>query len=387
MTLYFCSIILQSFQLHHDLTDKNFSRYGFFDSWSSSENNRIPPHLEKNIASLSLQDVKHAVIEDISVSDYHVLYDNDLLFLKPPSYYAKKEFTQHFSTGSVNESISSHQESGNVMDDNKSCLNDQDSGSSNYYSAEEETLGSPVSSGYYPMLVFQHILFCPFLFLHFQLSIYLLDYNNVVDDRNETKECIKEISPSASSIRENSAIAIPQEASDTHLIFSFYNHPVLDTNLLAKYDNLSFGEDAALDTCIMQSNSANNGYKHHRTFLENLEYELCNQIKDDCLEDDGCSFSSLESNEPQVEKKDEERKKDEDDKNYEDKGTEDNILEHTSNHICSGYCKLALKEEKQFILKDRFDRTSRRNVSKRKMDKILSHNDHSTIKGRKELEF
>ena len=86
-----------------------------------------------------------------------------------------------------------------------------------------------------------------------------------------------------------------------------------------------------------------------------------------------------------LEKKDEETKKD--DKNYEDKGTEDNILGNTSNHICSGYCKLAFKEEKQFILKDSFDRTSRRNVSKRKMDKILSHNDHSTIKGRKELEF
>ena len=364
------------------MTDKNFSRYGFFDSWSSSENVRIPPHLEKGIASMSLQDVKHAVTENVFVSDYHVLYDNDLLFLKPPSYYAKKEFIQHSDTGSVNESILSHQESGNLEDDNKSSLSDQDSGSSNFFSAEEETSRS---SGYYPILIFQHIVFCLFLFLHFQLSIYLLDYNNVVEDRNETKECINVISPSASSIIENSAIVFPQEASNTHLVFSFHNHPVLDRNLLAKYDNLSFGDDVALDRCIMQSNSANNGYKHHRTFLENLEYELCNQIKDECLEDDGCSFSSLESNEPQVEKKDEETKKD--DKNYEDKGTEDNILGNTSNHICSGYCKLAFKEEKQFILKDSFDRTSRRNVSKRKMDKILSHNDHSTIKGRKELEF
>ena len=219
-----------------------------------------------------------------------------------------------------------------------------------------------------------------------QLSIYFLD-GNVAEDGNKTKECIELISQSASSIRKNSVTAIPQEVSDIPLIFSFHSHPVLDKNLLAKYDNLSFGEDVALDTCIMQSNSANNGYKHHRTFLENLEYELCNQIKDVCLEDDGCSFSSLESNEAQVEKKDEERKKDEDDKNYEDKGTEDNILGHTSNHICSGYCKLAFKEEKQFMLKDSFDRTSRRNVSKRKMDTILSHNDHTTMKNRKDLEF
>ena len=217
------------------------------------------------------------------------------------------------------------------------------------------------------------------------MSIYLLDCN-VAEDRNKTKKCIELISQSASRITKNSVIAIPEDASDTQLIFSFYKHPLLDKNLLAKYDNVSFGEDVALEPCIMQSNSANNGFKHHRKFLENLEYELCNQIKDECLEDDGCSFSSLESNGTQVEKKDEERKKGED-KNYEDKGTEDNSLGRTSNHICSGYCEIAFKEEKHFILKDSFDRTSRKNVSKRKMDKILSHNDHTTMKSQKDLEF
>ena len=154
------------------MTDKNFSRYGFFDSWSSSENVRIPPHLEKGIASMSLQDVKHAVTEDIVVSDYHVLYDNDLLFLKPPSYYARDEFAQHSYTGSVNESIPSHQESGNVMDDNKSSLNDEDSGSSNFYNVEEETSRSHLSSGYYPILIFQCLLLLLFTFLAFAI-IYL----------------------------------------------------------------------------------------------------------------------------------------------------------------------------------------------------------------------
>ena len=155
-----------------DLTDKNFSRYGFFDSWSSSENVRIPPHLEKGIASMSLQDVKHVVTEDIFVSDYHVLYDNDLLFLKPPSYYAREEFTQHSYTGSVNESILSYQESANVMDENESSLNDKVSGSINLYGVEEETLRSPVSSGYYPILIFQYILILLFAFLAFE-NVYL----------------------------------------------------------------------------------------------------------------------------------------------------------------------------------------------------------------------
>ena len=114
---------------------------------------------------MSLQDDKHVVTEDIFVSDYHVLYDNDLLFLKPPSYYTREEFTQHSYTGSANESILSYQESSNVVDDNKSSLNDKVSGSVNLYSVEEETLRIPVSSGYYPILIFQYTLILLFAFL------------------------------------------------------------------------------------------------------------------------------------------------------------------------------------------------------------------------------